>query len=422
MELVNWAGNYIYRARALHEPASLDELRRIVSRAGSIRAVGTRHAFTDIGDAAELVSIASLPGEVVVDREAMTATVPAGMTYGALARILVENGLALHAMASLPHISVGGAIQTGTHGSGDRNGSLATAVRAIEIVTGEGDILSVSSDDKAFAGMVVGLGALGVVTSVSLAVEPDYRVAQRVYRHLPWETFAANVDAITSAAESVSLFTGWGDEIDQVWLKQRIEQRVADVAESQDDDPRAAFFGALPAEREIHPIASQSAAACTAQMGVPGSWANRLPHFRMDATPSSGAEIQSEYIIDRAHLVPAVDALRRLGPSIRPHLFIAEIRTIAADDQWLSMAYERESAGIHFTWHRDAEAVARLLPRIEEALEPFAPRPHWGKTFVTPAVALADRYPKMDAFRALQQELDYRGAFRNAWLDRVLYG
>jgi xylitol oxidase len=418
MDLVNWAGNYMYRAKALREPSSMDELRRIVARSRSLRPVGTRHSFTDIGDAAELVSLSSLPGKVAVDRDTMTVTVPAGLTYGALAKRLMDNGLALHAMASLPHISVGGAVQTGTHGSGDRSGSLATAVRGIEMVTSEGDILTVFREDEGFAGMVVGLGALGVVTSLTLDVEPAYRMTQRVYRHLAWETFAANLDAITSAAASVSLFTTWGDDIDQVWLKSRIDES----AEPQEEDPDAPFFGAVPATHPMHPVPDQPADACTAQLGVPGSWADRLPHFRMDATPSSGEEIQSEYVIDRAHLEPAVEALRRLAPAMRPHLFVAEIRTIADDDQWLSMAHERESAAIHFTWHRDHDAVFRLLPTIEEALAPFAPRPHWGKTFVTRAADLAERYPRMDDFRALQQELDYRGAFRNAWLDRVLYG
>lgn len=419
MDLVNWAGSYVYHAKALHEPETLDELRRVVARARSIRAIGTRHAFNDIGDAEELVSVAGLPGGVFLDRERMVAVVPAGMTYGALAQTLHREGVALHAMASLPHISVGGAIATGTHGSGDRTHCLSAAVRALELVTSEGDVLNVKRGDDRFDGMVVGLGALGVVTRVALDVEPTYDVRQHVYRNLTWETFAGNVDAITGAATSVSLFTTWGDDIEQVWLKQRIGERVTD---EEGNPPADMFFGARAADREMHPIASQPADACTLQRGVPGPWHERLPHFRMGATPSSGEEIQSEYVIDRADLVLAVEALRRLAPRIRPHLFVGEIRTIAADDLWLSMAAARESAAIHFTWRREAETIMALLPAIEDALAPFAPRPHWGKATALDVSTLAERYPRLDDFRILQRDLDDRGAFRTSFIGRMITG
>jgi alditol oxidase len=415
MDLVNWGGNYAYRAKALHEPASVDELRRVVAAATSIRAVGTRHSFNDIGDADELVSLARMPQGVHIDREAMVVVAPAGMTYGALAETLASDGLALHAMASLPHISVGGAIQTGTHGSGDRAGCLSTAVRAVEMVTSEGDIVTAKRGDDRFEGMVVGLGALGVVTRLALDVEPAYDVRQWVYRDLSWETFAGNVDAITAAADSVSLFTDWGDSIDQAWLKQR-------VRDAEDESSGEAFFGARAAGHQMHPVADHPADACTAQLGVPGPWHQRLPHFRMGATPSSGEEIQSEYLVGRSDLVPALEALRALAPRIRPHLLVSEIRTVAADDLWLSMAHERESAGIHFTWKREAEAVAGMLPLIEDALAPFAPRPHWGKTFAMEVEVLSERYPRLEAFRALQHELDYRGAFRNSFMGRRVLG
>ncbi len=415
MDLVNWAGSYVYRAKALHEPESMDELRRVVARARSLRAVGTRHTFNDIGDAEELVSVAKLPGSVYIDRERLVAVVPAGMTYGALAQTLHHEGFALHAMASLPHISVGGAIATGTHGSGDSTRCLSAAVRALELVTSEGDVLNARRGDDRFEGMIVGLGALGIVTRFALDIEPTYEVRQHVYRHLAWETFAGNVDAITGAATSVSLFTTWGDDIEQVWLKER-------VSDEEGDPPAETFFGARAADREMHPVASQPAGACTRQRGAPGPWHERLPHFRMGATPSSGEEIQSEYLIDRADLVPAVEALRLLGPRIRPHLFVSELRTVAADDLWLSMAAGRESAAIHFTWKRDAEAVGALLPAIEDALDPFAPRPHWGKATALEVSTLTGRYPRLDDFRALQHDLDDRGAFRTSFIGRMITG
>ncbi len=353
----------------------------------------------------------------------MVAVVPAGMTYGALAQTLHREGFALNAMASLPHISVGGAIATGTHGSGDGVRCLSAAVRALELVTSEGDLLNTRRGDDRFEGMVVGLGALGIVTRVALDIEPTYNVRQHVYRHLSWETFAGNSDAITGAATSVSLFTTWGDDIEQAWLKKRIEQRTEQrVTDEEGDPPAETFFGARAADREMHPVASMPAEACTRQGGVPGPWHERLPHFRMGATPSSGEEIQSEYLVDRADLVPAVEALRALGPRMRPHLFVSEIRTVAADDLWLSMTSGRESAAIHFTWKREAEAVGALLPAIEDALAPFAPRPHWGKATALEVSTLTERYDRLDDFRALQHDLDDRGAFRTSFVGRMITG
>ena len=143
------------------------------------------------------------------------------MTYGRLAPMLHERGLALHNLASLPHISVGGAIATGTHGSGDRLGNLATAVSAIDILRSDGEIVHLERGDTDFDGAVVGLGALGVVVRVRLDVEPEYQIAQHVYEGLAWDELAARFDEITGAGDSVSLFTTWGSHVDQVWVKQR---------------------------------------------------------------------------------------------------------------------------------------------------------------------------------------------------------
>ena len=415
MKQLNWAGNYEYTARELHEPESLDDLRRIVARAASIRVLGSRHAFNDIGDAAELVSLRKLPGKIEIDADAMTVTAPAAMTYGALARTLVREGYGLHAMASLPHISIGGAIQTGTHGSGDRAGCLSTAVRAVEMVTSEGDLLRIAEGEDTFAGAVVGLGALGAVTRVTLAIKPTYDVRQLVYRGLGWTELAEHFDDIMGAAESVSLFTRWGDRVDQVWLKRRVDGGWPDT-------PEATLHGASLATEDLHPVEGLPSAMVTPQMGVAGSWAERLPHFLPDATPSAGAEIQSEYIVPREHAVPAIQSLQALGERIGPWLHVSEIRTIAADDLWLSMAQGRESVGFHFTWHREPDVVAGLLPEIEAALEPFSPRPHWSKAFAMSGRQVVSSYPCMDAFHRLRDALDYRGAFRNAYTDRVLHG
>jgi xylitol oxidase len=410
----NWAGNYAYRATAIHEPETLDDLRRIVEAAPRIHALGSRHSFNGIADAAELVSLAKLVQPIEIDREAMTVTVGGGVRYGDLAVALEREGLALHNMASLPHITVAGTIATATHGSGVRNGNLATAVTALELVTSSGDMLRVGRGDADFPGMVVHLGALGVVTRVTLQVEPSYQVRQVAYEHLAWDVALEHFDAIMASAGSVSLFTDYGSTVNQVWRKERV---------TGDDDapPPQTFHGAAAAPARRHPIAALPADSCTEQLGITGAWLDRMPHFRMDHTPSAGAEIQSEYMVARRHAVGAIRAVRELHAELAPLLMISEIRTTAADDLWLSSAYGEDTACLHFTWRLEPDAVARVLPTLEAALAPFAPRPHWGKVFVATAPELAPRYPRMGDFRDLANRLDPRGAFRNDFLDHHVF-
>jgi alditol oxidase len=406
----NWGGNHTYGAAQMHRPESLDDLRRTVARAPRIRVLGTRHAFTDIADSAELVTLDALPVDVSVDRSAGTVSCGGAMTYGALAKVLERERLALRNLPSLPHIAVGGSIATATHGSGDANGNLATAVAGLELVTSSGDVVTGRRGDHDFEGLVVGLGATGAVTRVTLDAEPAYDVAQHVYEDLSWDALFEHFDAVFASGDSVSLFTRWGDAIDQAWVKRRVAGGPADAL--------ADLFGARRATSERHPIAGMDAVNCTPQLGRPGPWWDRLPHFRMGFTPSAGAEIQSEYHLPRGHAPAAIEALRALAGAIGPLLYVSEIRTIAADGLWMSPHYKRDSVALHFTWHPGQPAVERVLESVEAALEPFAPRPHWGKLFLADAGTIRARYERLDDFAALLQRLDERGAFRNAWLER----
>jgi xylitol oxidase len=397
----NWGGNYTYRARAWHRPASLDELRALAARAPSLRAVGSRHSFTDVGDADELVSLEALARDVEVGDG--VATVGAGMTYAAVAAELDAAGLALHNLASLPHISVGGAIATATHGSGVGNGNLASAVAGLEMVSSSGDVLRLQRGDADFEGAVVGLGALGVVTRVTLDVEPAFEVRQDVFEGLSWDVLLAHFGEVMGAAYSVSVFSRWGEATEQVWLKSR--------ATSAPDT----FFDARPAAVERHPILALDPVSATAQRGVRGAWKDRLPHFRIEFSPSAGEEIQSEYFVAHADAVDAIRALLAVGDELRDVLLVSEIRAVAADTLWLSPQNGQDTIGLHFTWKRDQPAVERALEHVERALARFAPRPHWGKLFLS-----APSHPRLADFAALQSRLDPRGTFRNAWLDRIL--
>jgi xylitol oxidase len=410
----NWAGNYTYRAQRLHRPSTIEQVQEIVASAPGVRVLGSRHSFNDIADSSELITLEAMPAEVVVDRAANTVSFNAALKYGELVETLGAEGVALHNLASLPHISVAGAVATATHGSGDTNGNLATAVAGLELVTSGGEIVEASRGDPDFDGLVVGLGALGAVTRITLDVEPAYEVRQRVFEGLSWEALFEHFDEITSCGYSVSVFTRWDETIDQVWVK----SRVTDEPEQVQDD----LFGAVAAAVDRHPIVEFDAAPCTPQLGRPGLWSDRLPHFRMGFTPSSGEELQSEYLFPRRYAGEAIEAVRALADGIQPILQVSEIRAVAADRLWMSMSYGEDTVGIHFTWKPERDAVEEMLVQLEAALAPFGARPHWGKLFNAGAAEIAPLYERMPDFIRLVERLDPRGAFRNSWLKARVLG
>ncbi|MCF0086903.1 MULTISPECIES: FAD-binding protein [unclassified Streptomyces] len=410
--VTNWAGNIIYTAEELHRPRSLDALRAVVADSARLRVLGSGHSFNEIAEPGAdgvLLSLDALPSEVAVDTAARTVRVGGGVRYAELARVVHAHGLALPNMASLPHISVAGSVATGTHGSGVANGPLAAAVREVELVTADGSTLVVGRDDPRFDGMVTSLGALGVVTALTLDLEPDYEVAQHVFTELPLE--GLDYEAVAASAYSVSLFTDWrAPGFRQVWLKRRTDQAEVD------------FPWAAPATEKMHPVPGMPAVNCTEQFGVPGPWHERLPHFRAEFVPSSGAELQSEYLLPRGHATAALHAVEEIGAVLAPVLQTCEVRTIAADAQWLGPAYGRDSVALHFTWVEDTELVLPVVRRLESALDGFDARPHWGKVFTTAPATLRARYPRLADFAALAAELDPAGTFSNAFVEAVLAG
>ncbi len=439
----NWSGTVTYGARQIHTPTSVDELRTLVAASPRIRALGTAHSFSRVADTdADLVSVGGLPPTIEVDRDARTVTVAAGVRYGAVAQVVHEHGLALKNMGSLPHISVGGACATGTHGSGVRNANLASSVRAIELVTADGDLVTLSrdTDPERFPGAVVALGALGVVVRLTLDLVPTYDMRQVVYLDLPDEQLVqGDLTEVLRSAYSVSLFTRWlGSGVEQVWIKQRVDSGVvrgfvpggpeldgsgAAVTGLPDDATSpfpATWRGARLADGAVHPLPSMPPENCTQQGGVVGPFHERLPHFRLEFTPSSGDEIQTEYLIPSEHGAAALAALGTIRERIAPVLHVSEIRTIAADDLWLSPSYGRDSVALHFTFHKDPDGVAAVVPAIEDVIAPFDPRPHWGKVYAMDPDAVRAAYPRADDFRRLAAELDPTGTFRNEFLDRYL--
>ncbi|KQY97559.1 FAD-binding protein [Microbacterium sp. MEC084] len=407
MDLVNWAGNVRFRAERIATPASVDDVCAILSGPGPFRALGSGHSFSLIADTdGTLISTAGLAAAPVVDAQSRTVTVGAGIRYGELARALEAEGWALANLASLPHISVAGAVATGTHGSGDAVGTLSSAVAALELVVPGGDVVRLRRGDPAFDAAVVSLGALGVVTSITLDIEPSFEVRQRVYENLPLETALADFDALMGAAYSVSLFLRWGDRdvVDQVWTK------------SRSAEPPVLPGDPAPAAGPVHMLAGVSPAACTPQLGEPGRWLDRLAHFRLSHTPSAGAELQSEHLVPRRHAVAAIRAVRELADRIAPLIQVTEIRSMRADSLWLSPAYETDAVGLHFTWLPDQPAVEAVVAEIEAALAPFQARPHWGKLSAMDAAGRAAVWPRLREFAALTREFDPEGRLRNPYL------
>ena len=411
----NWAGNYTYGASTIHRPVTVDEARAQVAAATRIRALGTRHSFNDLPDSeGELITLADIPADFVLDAAASTVTVGGAVRYGELAVWLEEQGFALHNMGSLPHISVAGAISTGTHGSGNTLGNLSTAVRALEFIGPDGELRTVRAGDPDFAGSVVALGALGIVTRVTLAVQPSFLVRQEMYTGLPWSVLLDNFDEVSARGYSVSVFTDWlGDTVEGLLVKSRITDGLPD---SMPDE----LWGARRVTAQQETLSAVDAGNWTVRGGIPGPWSTRLPHFRIDATPSNGDELQTEYFVAREDAPEALAAVRELASRIAPALHITELRTVAADELWMSPAYRRDSLCIHFTWKNLPADVAVLLPVIEEALRPFAPRPHWAKVFSLEANAVAVQYERFADFSALVPATDPDGKFSNGYLDRVL--
>ncbi|MBB3841209.1 xylitol oxidase [Runella defluvii] len=413
----NWAGNLTYSTDNLHIPKNVEELQEAIKKCKKVRALGTKHCFNTIADSKEnQISTEAFNKIIGLDKEKNTVTVEAGIKYGEMCKYLDDNGFALHNLASLPHISVAGACATSTHGSGIKNGSLATAVSAIEFVNGKGEVVSLSreKDGEEFGAAVVNVGALGIATKITLDVQPTFKMKQVVYQNLPMSALEKNFEAIMSGGYSVSLFTDWRNKnVSEVWVKSKAED-MKEVAPE--------FYGAKLATKNLHPIEALDPVNCTDQMGVEGPWYERMPHFKMGFTPSSGKELQSEYFVAFEYAYEGFMAIEKLNEKVAPHLFITEVRAIAADELPMSPFYKKTCVAFHFTWKQEVEAVMALLPEIEEALAPFAPRPHWGKIFTLKPAVLQSRIEKLADFKKIMEKHDPEGKFRNEFIDTNLFG
>jgi alditol oxidase len=416
MPFTNWAGNLTYATQQLFQPATIPELQELIQKSKKLRALGTRHSFNPIADSdSALVSTSAFNRVLKLDRTNNTVTVEAGIKYGELCSYLHENSYALHNLASLPHISVAGACATATHGSGIKNGNLGIAVTAIEFINGRGELVKLSRerDGDQFCGTVVNLGALGIVTKMTLAIQPAFAMKQQVFQNMPVRELEKNFETIMSSGYSVSLFTTWKTKnINQVWIKSKT---------GEGGSFSSGFYGSNPATINLHPLEDLSAENCTEQLGTEGPWYDRLPHFKMGFTPSSGKELQTEYFIPFEYAYQGLKAIEKMNAKISPHLFVSEIRSVAADDLWMSPFYKKICVAFHFTWKQEWNEVRQLLPLIEEALAPYKAVPHWGKLFRMQAPVLQSRFERLNDFKDLMATQDPQGKFRNQYIDSILF-
>ena len=406
----NWSKNVDFNDRAFLQPESLAELQELVRSNQKIRARGTAHCFNEIANTSSYaINLAKMPRVIEVNAETKSVKVSSGLTYGELAPALHNQGWALSNLASLPHISIAGSISTGTHGSGIKNQNLANQVLSLDIVTAEGELRHIDRANPAFNALVVGLGLGGIVYQYELKIEPTFQIRQVIYPEIPLDVLQRNFDQIMGTAYSVSYFTDWSSaQVGNLWCKFRDGEVIPE-----------SVGGSAKADKKYHPIPSVDPVACTDQLGESGDWHQRLSHFKLEFTPSVGEEIQTEFFVDRKDAAAAIEAVSNLGEEITPLLWITELRTIAADDLWLSGAYQRDTLAIHFTWKKDL-AIYPVIEKVEAALRPYNYRPHWGKVFTADGKYLSSVYPKMSEFKALVEALDPTSKFENLFTRKFI--
>lgn len=280
----------------------------------------------------------------------------------------------------------------------------------MQLISPDGDLIDVDRSHPDFDGMVIALGALGPVVRITLDIEPSYQVQQDGYANLSWDAIVGHFDQVSNAGYSVSVMTMWAEpSARQVWVKTRLG----------DDHPRTnlADLGATPI-----PVADLGHGANMNPFGSPGPWSRRLPHFRLDSTPSRGHEIQVEWMVPRSAFPGVALSLREHGDLIDSMLVITELRTVAGDDQWLSPTQGQDVVGVHFTCNPDTDRVLSVLHVIEPILLAAGGRPHWGKFFLASAAELAPRYPQLDRWLRLRDRFDPGHKFGNAFIADHLTG
>jgi FAD-linked oxidoreductase len=428
----NWAGTATATPARRAQPRSEAEISAAVKDAAAaglpVRALGSGHSFTPAAATSGLALDLSLwTGVTAADTRTGLVTVRSGTTLRALNAALAEFGLALANLGDIDAQTISGALATGTHGTGARLGGLATQVEALDLVLADGSLVSCSASARPelFAAARVGLGALGVVTAVTLRCVPSFTLAADE-RPMPVEQVIEEFGALAAANDHFEFY--WFPYGGQALVKRNNRVPAGRAAAAgpmpgwrrfwEFEVMENAGFGTLcrlgrAAPRLIPALNRFSSVALSARSYTDAS-------YRVFVTPRRVHFVESEYAVPRESLPGVLAELRRAVPRLAdPVMFPVEVRVAAADDIWLSTAYGRDSAYIAI--HQYAGLPYRAyFDLFESVVAPVAGRPHWGKLHSLDAGRLGPLYPRFEDFRRVRAEVDPEARFGNAYLGRVL--
>ncbi len=424
----NWAGDQRCLPARIERPSGRGELIEAVQRATeaglTVRAVGAGHSFTDVAcTGGVLLRMDRLDRVLGVDREAGLVKVEAGIGLRALSEAIWGYGMALENLGDIDKQTISGAISTATHGTGGRFRNLSTLVDAVEMVLPDGTLLDVSADSEAelLPAVRVGLGALGVIATVTLRTVPAFTV-RRVDSSLPLEKTLERIQDLADGSDHFEFYVF--PHTETALLRQSLRT----------DEPPKPRNAVLEYGQEV--ILENWVLGGVARLGrrmpdrIPGLSrfvASRVGKttkvdrsYRVYASDRRVRFTEMEYAIPRRHAAEAarrvLDAAERAEPPVG---FPIEVRFVAADDSWLSPAHDRDTA--YIAVHQfQGMAWESYFRSVEAIMLEYGGRPHWGKRHFQTAATLAERYPRWDDFRALRARLDPDGRFRNLCLDRVL--
>ncbi len=423
---INWARTFTSQARAACDPADEMEAARIVRQATAagrrVRAVGAGHSWSDIAVPEDiLLRLDRMRSVVSVDEAQGEVTVQAGIRLRELARALDARGLALSILGSVAEQSAAGAISTGTHGSSLRHGSLSSFVRAMRLVTANGEVLVLDASDERLDAARVGLGVLGVITEVTLACEPAFRLRE-VVEPVPLARVVRDLGAIAGSAEYVKVWWLPGTRMALVYRAERTDAPATHRPLARLIDAHVVngllFPALLGLARHLPAITPTMNRAVGAAYLRPSTRVDRADRVFNVAMPPRHREM--EYAVPMERAAEALD--RAIATIVRDRVrvnFIFEVRFARGDTGWMSPDFGRDSCHLG-AYMAESPDLLRYFAGFEATMRAFGGRPHWGEELhATPADVRAV-LPMADRFLALRDSLDPHGTFANAFTDRVL--
>uniref|UniRef100_A0A915D0Y3 FAD-binding PCMH-type domain-containing protein n=1 Tax=Ditylenchus dipsaci TaxID=166011 RepID=A0A915D0Y3_9BILA len=420
--LLNWGGNFNFSTQDIKYPTTTAGVQQLVKECkGKIRPVGTRHSFSEIANTNDtLICLVHMNLILSVDPSVPSVTVQAGITYTDLIPFLQSIGLAIPMMASLGEISIAGAINTAVHGSGAGIGNLATQVLGLQMVLADGSVVQYSKgqNDTELAAATVGLGALGIVTQVTLQAQPTYNLAINVFENMDMSVLDTQLYNITHSGYAINMWSTFGTPgvLDQVWITTKVDSNGVNAYGNVSQ-----LYGAPAATAQSSPIAALPPTYVVPQMGIVGPYYERLTDYDLGLSGQEGQQTQSEYYVDFDDFVPALKALQTLSAEINAVVYVALFRITEKDELWMSPQYKKTTMAIHFSWQPKLDQVMALLPKIEAALAPFNPIPHWGKLYTLKPEQYLPLLPKYPEWREQVELHDPTHKFRNKWLEENIF-